>query len=87
MHGGCRTGLRGYPEAFAAIAKVTRCCVDGRVVVCCGFNYGSWVDRLVHLRSTALQWLPGTVRGRRCLICLLDATPQRLWACRTAGRC
>ena len=36
----------------------TSCGVDGRVVVCCGWNIGHTPKR--HLRSTALQWLPGT---------------------------
>ena len=34
-------------------------CADGRVVVCCGVNYGA-ADQMLHLMSTALQWLPGT---------------------------
>jgi hypothetical protein len=32
---------------------------DGRVVVCGGYNRGG-ADRMFHLASTALQWLPGT---------------------------
>ena len=35
------------------------CSVEGRVVVCCGHNAGG-ADRMLHLRGTALQWLPGT---------------------------
>jgi hypothetical protein len=35
------------------------CSVEGRVVVSCGHNAGG-ADRMLHLRGTALQWLPGT---------------------------
>eukprot|EP01046_Picozoa_sp_COSAG06_P028305 COSAG06_NODE_2542_length_6702_cov_6.759049_1_plen_280_part_10 len=34
-------------------------CGDGRAVVCGGWNAGG-TDRMLHLRGTALQWLPGT---------------------------
>jgi hypothetical protein len=36
------------------------CSADGRVVVCGGHNHGSRDDEMLHLTSTALQWLPGT---------------------------
>jgi hypothetical protein len=32
--------------------------VDGRVVVCCGYNHGC-ADEMNYLRRTTLQWLPG----------------------------
>jgi hypothetical protein len=35
------------------------CCAGGRVVVCGGYNCGG-ADMMLHLISTALQWLPGT---------------------------
>jgi hypothetical protein len=51
-------------------------CADGRVVVCCGVNYGA-ADQMYHLASTALQWLPETGAW----------SALRLWGCRTVGPC
>eukprot|EP01046_Picozoa_sp_COSAG06_P035564 COSAG06_NODE_3836_length_4852_cov_13.191458_2_plen_462_part_00 len=51
---GCMPSLPD-PRAFHGVS----CSADGRAVVCCGYNYGG-ADRMNHLRSTALQWLPGT---------------------------
>jgi hypothetical protein len=51
---GCMPSLPD-PRAFHSVSS----CVDGRAVVCGGYNHGG-ADRMVHLRSTALQWLPGT---------------------------
>ena len=52
--GGCMPSLPD-PRAFHSVS----CCVDGRVMVCGGFNAGR-ADPMYHLMSTALQWLPGT---------------------------
>ena len=41
-----------------ALHSVT-CSADGRVVVCSGYNAGR-ADQMDRLRSTALQWLPGS---------------------------
>ena len=43
------------PRAWHSVS----CSADGRVVVSCGHNAGG-ANRMNHLRSTALQWLPGT---------------------------
>jgi N-acetylneuraminic acid mutarotase len=44
------------PRAFHSVS----CSADaGRVVVCCGYNHAG-ADEMDHLRSTTLQWLPGT---------------------------
>eukprot|EP01046_Picozoa_sp_COSAG06_P018192 COSAG06_NODE_1258_length_10078_cov_2.895280_2_plen_504_part_00 len=51
---GCMPSL---PDPRAAHS--VSCCADGRVVVCCGYNHGG-ADQMLHLASTALQWLPGT---------------------------
>jgi hypothetical protein len=51
---GCMPSLPD-PRAWHSVS----CCVDGGVVVCCGYNYGG-ADPMDHLSSTALQWLPGT---------------------------
>jgi hypothetical protein len=51
---GCMPSL---PDPRAAHS--VNCSVDGRVVVCSGYNHGG-ADPMHHLRSTALQWLPGT---------------------------
>jgi hypothetical protein len=51
---GCMPSLPD-PRAYHSVS----CGADGRVVVCGGFNDGG-ADRMNHLRSTALQWLPGT---------------------------
>jgi N-acetylneuraminic acid mutarotase len=51
---GCMPSLPD-PRAWNGVSS----CADGRVVVCCGYNHRG-ADRMVHLRSTALQWLPGT---------------------------
>jgi hypothetical protein len=51
---GCMPSL---PDPRAAHS--VSCSADGRVAVCCGYNFGG-ANRMDHLRSTALQWLPGT---------------------------
>eukprot|EP01046_Picozoa_sp_COSAG06_P015396 COSAG06_NODE_985_length_11197_cov_12.342314_2_plen_506_part_00 len=51
---GCMPSLPD-PRAWHSVS----CRADGRAVVCGGRNYGG-ADLMDHLRSTALQWLPGT---------------------------
>eukprot|EP01046_Picozoa_sp_COSAG06_P010397 COSAG06_NODE_567_length_14186_cov_3.587918_4_plen_479_part_00 len=51
---GCMPSLPD-PRAIHSVS----CCAGGRVVVCCGYNEGG-ADMMLHLMSTALQWLPGT---------------------------
>jgi hypothetical protein len=51
---GCMPSLPD-PRAFHSVSS----CADGRVVVCGGYNHGG-ADQMYHLRSTALQWVPGT---------------------------
>jgi hypothetical protein len=43
------------PRAFHSVSSGA----EGRVVVCCGYNFGG-ADKMAHLISTALQWLPRT---------------------------
>jgi hypothetical protein len=59
---GCMPSLPD-PRAWHSVS----CCADGRVVVCGGYNLSDDSlsadnddDQMVHLGSTALQWLPGT---------------------------
>jgi hypothetical protein len=51
---GCMPPLP-VPRVFHSVS----CSADGRVVVCSGYNHGG-DDMVLHLMSTALQWLPGT---------------------------
>jgi hypothetical protein len=52
---GCMPPSLPDPRCFHSVS----CRADGGVVVCSGYNWGG-ANPMDHLRSTALQWLPGT---------------------------